>query len=45
MAAGAKMADEYMNKLLVIPATSVQEIKDRLEPFVEAGRGVSHGLH
>ena len=28
-----------MDKLLVIPATSVQEIKNRLQPFVEAGVG------
>ena len=26
-----------MDKLPVIPATSVQEIKNRLQPFVEAG--------
>jgi len=26
-----------MDKLPVIPATSVQEIKKRLQPFVEAG--------
>jgi hypothetical protein len=26
-----------MDKLPVIPATSIQEIKDRLKPFVEAG--------
>ena len=26
-----------MGKLLVIPATSVQEIKNRLQPFAEAG--------
>jgi len=31
------MIDEYMDKLPVIPATSVQEIKNRLQPFVEAG--------
>lgn len=36
-AAAAKMTDEYMDKLPVIPATSVEEIKDRLQPFVEAG--------
>jgi len=29
------MIDEYMDKLPVIPATSVQEI-NRLQPFVEA---------
>lgn len=27
------MTDEYMDKLLVIPAPSVQEITDRLELF------------
>jgi hypothetical protein len=26
-----------MDKLPVIPATSVKEIKERLQPFVEAG--------
>jgi hypothetical protein len=31
------MTDEYLGKLLVIPATSVQEIGNRLQPFVEAG--------
>ena len=31
------MTDEYLGKLLVIPATSVQEIKNRLQPFAEAG--------
>jgi len=31
------MIDEYMDKLPVIPTTSVQEIKNRLRPFVEAG--------
>jgi len=31
------MTDEYMGKLPVIPATSVQEIKNRLRRFVEAG--------
>ena len=31
------MIDETMDKLPVIPATSVQEIKNRLQPFVEAG--------
>lgn len=28
--------DEYMDKLPVIPATSVQEIRNRLQLFVEA---------
>ncbi len=31
------MTDEYMDKLPVIPATSVREIKERLQPFIEAG--------
>ena len=31
------MIDGYMDNLPVIPATSVQEIKNRLQPFVEAG--------
>jgi hypothetical protein len=26
-----------MDKLPVIPATSIQEIKDRLQPFLDAG--------
>ena len=30
------MIDEYMDKLPVFPPTSVQEIKNRLQPFVEA---------
>jgi hypothetical protein len=33
-AASAKMIDEYMYNLPVIPATSIQEIKYRLQPFV-----------
>jgi alkanesulfonate monooxygenase SsuD/methylene tetrahydromethanopterin reductase-like flavin-dependent oxidoreductase (luciferase family) len=36
-AASKLMTDEYMDKLPVIPATSVKEIKERLQPFVEAG--------
>ena len=36
-AAAQHMTDEYMDKLPVIPGTSIQEIKDRLEPFREAG--------
>jgi alkanesulfonate monooxygenase SsuD/methylene tetrahydromethanopterin reductase-like flavin-dependent oxidoreductase (luciferase family) len=36
-AAATKMTDAYMDKLPVIPATSVEEIKERLEPFAEAG--------
>ena len=31
------MIDEFMDNLPVIPATWVQEIKNRLPPFVEAG--------
>ena len=31
------MTDESLGKLPVIPATSVQEIKNRLQPFVDAG--------
>lgn len=36
-AAMASLTDAYMDRLPVIPATSVQEIKDRLAPFLEAG--------
>jgi alkanesulfonate monooxygenase SsuD/methylene tetrahydromethanopterin reductase-like flavin-dependent oxidoreductase (luciferase family) len=36
-AASQHMTDDYMDKLPVIPATSVQELKERLQPFVEAG--------
>ena len=36
-AASKLMTDDYMDKLPVIPATSVKEIKERLQPFVEAG--------
>jgi len=36
-AAATKMTDAYMDKLPVIPATSVKEIKERLQPFAEAG--------
>jgi alkanesulfonate monooxygenase SsuD/methylene tetrahydromethanopterin reductase-like flavin-dependent oxidoreductase (luciferase family) len=36
-AAAQHMTDDYMDKLPVIPGTSIQEIKDRLEPFREAG--------
>ena len=31
------MTDACMDPLPVIPATSVQEIKNRLQPFMEAG--------
>jgi alkanesulfonate monooxygenase SsuD/methylene tetrahydromethanopterin reductase-like flavin-dependent oxidoreductase (luciferase family) len=36
-AAAQHMTDEYMDKLPVIPGTSIREIRDRLEPFREAG--------
>jgi len=36
-AAMGALTDEYMDKLPVIPATSIGEVKDRLQPFVEAG--------
>ena len=36
-AAQQLITDEYMDKLPVIPGTSVKEIKERLQPFVEAG--------
>jgi len=36
-AASTKITDAYMDKLPVIPATSIHEIKERLKPFVEAG--------
>jgi alkanesulfonate monooxygenase SsuD/methylene tetrahydromethanopterin reductase-like flavin-dependent oxidoreductase (luciferase family) len=36
-AASAKITDAYMDKLPVIPATSVQEVQERLQPFVDAG--------
>ena len=36
-AAMASLTDDYMDRLPVIPATSVQEIKDKLAPFAEAG--------
>jgi hypothetical protein len=36
-AASTKITDAYMDKLPVIPATSIQEIKDRLQPFLDAG--------
>ena len=31
------MIDEYLANLPAIPVTSVQEIKNRLQPFVDAG--------
>jgi len=36
-AASQFMTDEYMDKLPVIPGTSIKEIRDRLQPFVDAG--------
>ncbi len=36
-AAAQHMTDDYMDKLPVIPATSIKEIKERLQPFKEAG--------
>ena len=36
-AAAQFMTDEYMDKLPVIPGTSIQEITERLQPFLEAG--------
>lgn len=36
-AAQQLMTDEYMDKLPVIPGTSIAEIKAKLAPFVEAG--------
>jgi alkanesulfonate monooxygenase SsuD/methylene tetrahydromethanopterin reductase-like flavin-dependent oxidoreductase (luciferase family) len=36
-AAQQLITDEYMDKLPVIPGTSIGEIRERLQPFVEAG--------
>lgn len=36
-AASQFMTDEYMDKLPVIPGTSIKEIRERLQPFVDAG--------
>jgi len=36
-AASQCMTDEYMDKLPVIPGTSIKEIRERLQPFVDAG--------
>ena len=36
-AAQTQITDAYMDKLPVIAATSIEEIKERLIPFVEAG--------
>ena len=35
--ASTRITDEYMDKLPVIPATSAGEIKERLQPFIDAG--------
>jgi alkanesulfonate monooxygenase SsuD/methylene tetrahydromethanopterin reductase-like flavin-dependent oxidoreductase (luciferase family) len=36
-AAKEQITDAYMDKLPVIPGTSIEEIKERLKPFAEAG--------
>ncbi|MCL4487450.1 MAG: LLM class flavin-dependent oxidoreductase [Chloroflexi bacterium] len=36
-AAQKLITDDYMNKLPVIPGTSIAEVKERLAPFIEAG--------
>ncbi|NIM05963.1 MAG: LLM class flavin-dependent oxidoreductase, partial [Armatimonadetes bacterium] len=36
-AAMAALTDAYMDRLPVIPATSISEIKEKLVPFIEAG--------
>jgi hypothetical protein len=36
-AAMAALTDDYMDKLPVVPGTSIEEIKQRLLPFAEAG--------
>ena len=36
-AAQEQITDAYMDKLPVIPGTSIGEIKERLKPFAEAG--------
>lgn len=36
-AAMAALTDDYMDKLPVVPGTSIEEIKDKLVPFKEAG--------
>ncbi len=36
-AAMASLTDDYMDRLPVIPGTSIVEIKERLVPFIEAG--------
>jgi hypothetical protein len=36
-AAAQHVTDDYMDQLPVIPGTSIKEIKERLQPFKEAG--------
>ncbi|MGH9644535.1 MAG: LLM class flavin-dependent oxidoreductase [Terriglobales bacterium] len=36
-AASKMITDAYMDKLPVIPASSIQEVRERLQPFLEAG--------
>lgn len=36
-AAQQLITDAYMDKLPVVPGTSIKEIKERLQPFIEAG--------
>ena len=36
-AASQIMTDDYMDKLPVIPGISIREIRERLQPFVDAG--------
>ena len=36
-AAAAAVSDEYMDQMPVIPATSVEEVRERLVPFIECG--------
>jgi hypothetical protein len=36
-AAMAQVKDEYMDQVPMVAATSIEEVRDRLAPFVEAG--------
>jgi len=36
-AAAAAISDEYMDQMPVIAATSVEEVRDRLQPFLASG--------
>lgn len=36
-AAQAELTDDYMDRLPVVPGTSVAEIRERLQPFLDAG--------